>query len=112
SGQIGENYFRARPSGPAHFEKVNAAGASRRGTGAGEFGFDQRIDDAGLADVRTAQKGDFGQAGRREVSDIRPRRQESRHDPHSKVCNAADEFGKWSSRSLALAKLLAQCKRL
>lgn len=78
AGQIGEDELRAWFSRPADFEKVNAAGASRGGTGAGELGADQRIDDARLSHVRTTQEGDLGNGGNREVGNVSSGCQESR----------------------------------
>src|SRR5579862_8545404 len=96
--EIGEDQLGTRFSGPANFKEVDAAGASRSGTGAGQLGADQGIDDAGFTDVGTAEERDFGKAGSGEVGDIGGRCQETRQDSHIQVCNAVREIGKaWTS---------------
>lgn len=59
TGEISEDELGTGFSGPTDFEEVNATGASRSGTCAGELGADQRVNDAGFSNVRTPQKGDL-----------------------------------------------------
>jgi len=54
SGQVGKNDLGVRFPWPAYFEEIDAAGASRRGTGLGDFRSQQGINDAGFADVGAA----------------------------------------------------------
>src|SRR5271155_671228 len=96
--QVGEDDLRLRLSGPAHFEEIDAAGASGCGAGARDLIADQRIDHAGFAYVRAAEEGDFREAGSGKVGGISGRREKSRDNPHALVCYASVEVGKrWNA---------------
>src|SRR5438270_6675457 len=56
SRQIGEHDFRSWSARPSHRVKVNAAGATRGGTGARHLGSKQGIDDAGFPYIGAPEK--------------------------------------------------------
>src|SRR5579872_2002882 len=109
TGQVGENDLWARLSRPAHLEEIDAAGAAGSRTGACQLGFDERVNDAGLAHVGAAEKGDFRQTCGGEVRGVGGSRHESGHYTHVSVCYEVARVGKGADdiRSRLSFKLLA-----
>lgn len=92
--EVGKDEFRLRLARPAHFKKIDAAGAPGSGAGAGYFGANQRVNHTGFADIRTAKKSNFRQAGSGEVSSIGSCRQKLGQDPHIQSLHWDGEIGK------------------
>src|SRR5208283_6078103 len=59
--QVGENQLGTRFPRPAHGKEIDAAGTAGSGAGTGDLRADERIDDAGFADVGAAEKSDLRQ---------------------------------------------------
>lgn len=104
SGEVGKNHFGLRFSCPADFKKIDGLRTAGSGTGAGDFGAHQGIDDAGFADVGAPKKSYLRQRDRRKVALICRRQKKLRQDTHELVCNPAGKVASAREEKLAEAQ--------